>query len=145
MRRRRTRVVLDTNVLVSGVFFEDGNEFEVLKSASKGDIDVFISPDIFAEFVEVIRRPKFQLARDEVSAACEFILSLAKFTIPLRSVKAQVRDPDDLKLLECAKQARANYIVTGDYDLLILRRFHKTRIISPSMFARQLKTARRST
>ncbi len=142
MRSRREKVVLDTNVLISGVLFEDGTEAEILQSAANADIDVFTSPDILAEFAEVIARPKLQLNREEVSAACEFILSLTKLIMPMKPVKAQVRDPGDLKLLECGREAKADFIVTGDKDLVILGRFDKAKIVTPSKFARRLRLDR---
>lgn len=66
---RKTRVVLDTSVLVSGILFENGKEARILQSATNGEIDVFASVDILAKFVRVISRPKFQLTSLEVSAA----------------------------------------------------------------------------
>jgi putative PIN family toxin of toxin-antitoxin system len=135
---RKTRVVLDTNVLVSGILFENGKEARILRSAANGGIGVFASVDILAEFVRVISRPKFQLTTLEVSVATEYILSFAKFTLSPEPLKYQIRDPEDLKFLECVRQAKAHYLVTGDKDLLTLGRFDRAMIVTPSEFGRQL-------
>ena len=142
MRSGKTRVVLDTNILVSGILFKDGNEAEILSSAANGEIDVIISLDILEEFVEVISRPKFQLTSEEVSAANQFIVSFVKLTIPGRRVRTRIRDPEDLMLLECVRQAKAHYLVTGDKDLLALRRFDRTLIVTSSQFVRKLRSGR---
>ena len=120
---RRLRVVVDTNVLVSGVLFEDGNEAQLLKSAQKGDIELFISPAMLAEFDEVLSRPKFQLSRDELAAASEYVLAITKLVVPMTVVKIELRDIDDLQILECSRACGANRIVTGDQDLLMLGKF----------------------
>jgi putative PIN family toxin of toxin-antitoxin system len=132
--------VLDTNVLVSGVLFEGGNEAKILQLAATGDIEVFISPDILAEFLEVLSRPKFRLAEGEVSTVFSFLLAVTKLTIPLRGVRTQLRDPDDLKLLACAVEAKATHVVTGDKDLLTIRKSNRATILTPSKFIRHLKT-----
>ena len=137
----RPKVVLDTNVLVSAILFEGGNEAKILQLAANGDIDLFTSPDILAEFLEVLSRPKFQLTPEEVSTAFRFLLAVAKLTIPLRPVKVQLRDPDDLKLLACAAEAKATHIVTGDKELLTLRKSNHSTIMAPSKFIRQLSEA----
>ncbi len=136
----RRRVVLGTNVLVSGILFEGGNEAKILQLVANGDIEVFISPDILAEFLDVLSRPKFRLTEEEVSTAFSFLLAIAKLAIPLRPVRAQLRDPDDLKLLACAAEAKATHIVTGDKDLLTISKSNRATILTPSRFIRHLTT-----
>jgi putative PIN family toxin of toxin-antitoxin system len=126
-------------VLVSGVLFEDGNEAQILKSAQKGDIELFISPAILAEFDEVLSRPKFQLSREELSAASEYLLAVTKLVVSMATVKIELRDADDLKVLECSQACGANHIVTGHQDLLTLGKFGKATIVSTATLARQLR------
>ncbi len=142
MKSRKASVVLDTNILVSGVLFEKGNEAEILHSAANGEIDIIISPDILEEFVDVISRPKFQLTDDDVSAAYQFILSFVKLTVPTGNVRIRIRDSEDLKLLECVQETKARYLVTGDKDLLELGTFNRTLILTPSQFLRKMRSAR---
>lgn len=133
MKPFRTRVVLDTNVLISGILFE-GSEAEILHSAEVGRIAVFVSLEILGEFVNVLSRPKFQLATQEILAATEYILSFAIVREPTSRVGMRIRDPEDLKFLGCAQAARAHFLVTGDKDLLTIGKFQNTRILTPSQF-----------
>lgn len=136
---RRRRVVVDTNVLVSAVLFEGGNEAQILKSAEKGDIDLFISPAIFAEFEDVLSRPRFQLNREEISVASKYVLAVTKLVVPMTSVKTGLRDADDLKVLECSLASKASHIVTGDQDLLTLGKFGKATVVTAATLAWQLR------
>ena len=136
---RRRRVVVDTNVLVSAVLFEGGNEAQILKSAQKGDIDLFISPAIFAEFDDVLSRPRFQLSREEISVASEYVLAVTKLVVPMTSVKTGLRDADDLKVLECSLASKASHILTGDQDLLTLGKFGKAIVVTAATLAWQLR------
>jgi len=133
LRPSGTRVVLDTNVLVSGILFE-GSEAKILRSAEEGRIVVFLSLEILEEFVDVLSREKFQLSAQEVLTSTEYILSFVKIKEPARTVKICIRDPEDLKFLECAKGARAHFLVTGDKDLLAVRRLDGTQILTPTKF-----------
>jgi len=133
LRPSRTRVVLDTNVLVSGILFE-GNEAKILRSAEEGRIAVFLSLEILEEFVDVLSRKKFQLTAQEVLTATEYILSFVKIKEPARAVKIGIRDPEDLKFFACAKRSRAHFLVTGDKDLLAVRTFDGTQILTPAKF-----------
>lgn len=134
MRSSRVRVVLDTNVLVSGILFKDGSEAKILQLAEQGRISVFASLEILIEFVNVISRRKFQLTTQEVLAATEYLLSFVKIREPASTATIPIRDPEDVKFLECARDARAHFLVTGDKDLLTIREFANTQILSPSKF-----------
>jgi len=133
LRPSRTRVVLDTNVLVSGILFE-GSEAKILRSAEEGRIVVFLSLEILEEFVDVLSREKFQLSAQEVLTATEYILSFVKIKEPAGAVKIGIRDPEDLKFLACAKRSRAHFLVTRDKDLLAVRTFDGTQILTPAKF-----------
>jgi len=134
LRSSRIRVVLDTNVLISGVLFKDGTEAKILQLAERGRISVFVSLEILVEFVDVISRRKFQLTTQEILAATEYLLSFVRIREPASVVTIPVRDPEDVKFLECARDARAHFLITGDKDLLTIREFANTQILSPSKF-----------
>lgn len=134
MRSSRVRVVLDANVLVSGILFKDGSEAKILQLGEQGRISVFASLEILIEFVNVISRRKFQLTTQEVLAATEYLLSFVKIREPASTATIPIRDPEDVKFLECARDARAHFLVTGDKDLLTIREFANTQILSPSKF-----------
>lgn len=137
MRSGKPRVVLDTNVLVSGILFKEGNEAKILRSADSREIEVFVSPEILKEFAEVVSRPRFQLTSQELSSATEYVLSFAKLIVPRRPVRVNIRDPEDVKFLECVRGAKAHYLVTGDKDLLAMGTFDRARILTPSRFVQR--------
>jgi putative PIN family toxin of toxin-antitoxin system len=119
---RRRHVVLDTNVLISGFLF-DGKPRELLRKVIAGSIRCSLSEPILREFAEVLRRPKFgvpygasQLIIQELNAICEVVT-------PSLRINAIGNGPDDDRILECAVEAKADFLVTGDKHLLELGSF----------------------
>ncbi len=135
----KPRIVLDTNVLVSTVLFERGNEARILGYALKGWATLVSSLEILEEYREVLSRPKFKLLPVEILAAFQTILSLCEIVLEIRKARTECRDPDDQKFLDCATTARASLLVTGDKDLLIMKQVERTRIVSPGKAVKELK------
>ncbi len=129
----KTRVVLDTNVLISGILF-GGNPRQILELVIKDKIAAYISPAIFIEFKEVLIRPKFGLPHDKCFLIAREIEDLFCFVFPQITVDLIKDDPDDNIILECALAADVKYIITGDPHLLNLASFEKIKIISPATF-----------
>jgi putative PIN family toxin of toxin-antitoxin system len=95
-----------------------------------------MSDETFSELLEVLLRPKFDrfASLETRQTALESIAYAAKWFTPNESVEA-CRDPCDNKFLELAMSCRADYLITGDEDLLILDPFGKTRILTLSEFS----------
>jgi putative PIN family toxin of toxin-antitoxin system len=129
----KTKVVLDTNVLISGILF-GGNPRQILELVIQGKIDAYISPAIFTEFREVLVRPKFGLTQEKCFSIAREIEDIFCFVFPRITVDLIKDDPDDNILLECALAAGVKYIITGDPHLLKLGPFEKIKIISPATF-----------
>jgi putative PIN family toxin of toxin-antitoxin system len=134
------RATPDTNVLISGLFY-DGNERAVLQAAIEGRVRLVLSLEIIDELITVLDK-KFkadpELTRDYVLRLNELSDVVASRKLPGKLV----RDREDAKIIECAHSGHSNYIVTGDLDLLSLKRCQKTRIISTSEFLRILRRER---
>lgn len=107
------RVVLDTNVIVSAAINEAGFEAAVLALGLAGKIAICASEPILAEYEGVLKRPKFKLQPDAVASLIEEIRSAAELVEPQHQV-TESKDPDDNKFLECAQEAGAQYLVTGN-------------------------------
>jgi uncharacterized protein len=127
------RVVLDTNVLVSGLIQPQGLPAHVLSLTIEGTAArLCVSGAVFAEYDEVIRRPRFKRTESEIANA---LRAIRETSIWVRiSLKVQAcADPDDDVFLECAQAARAHYLVTGN-----LRHFPSrwadTLVVSPHQF-----------
>lgn len=129
------RVVIDTNVVISGTFF-GGRPREILEAAVDGRIAAFVTPEIVGEYQEVIDemvlRKHGRLRRD-VLAPFEAALS---FVEPRTKVEV-CRDPDDDKFLACAIDARAIHIVSGDKDLLTIGKYDGVKIVTATEFCVQ--------
>ncbi|MGB3524634.1 MAG: putative toxin-antitoxin system toxin component, PIN family [Flavobacteriales bacterium] len=93
------------------------------------------SPEQLTEFMQVITRPKLK-GRILGKHMEELISSLAVNgeVVTVRSVVELCRDPDDDHFLALCKDGKADFLITGDKDLLVLKTFMKTRIIDPAEF-----------
>jgi putative PIN family toxin of toxin-antitoxin system len=131
------RVVLDTNILVSGVLFP-GKPRAVLDLAIEGKIEAVSSRELLEEFQGVLGRPKFRLQTVEVHAIADELESILTVVFPERRVSAIKDDPDDNAVLECALEARAAMIVTGDSHLLGIEGFEGMRILTADEFLREM-------
>lgn len=107
------RVVLDTNILVSALLQPAGPPAQVFILAIGGSIQFCVSGNVYAEYEEVIRRPRFRLDEAVIAAALDAIREKALWFTPTESVRA-CSDPDDDIFLECAQAAHAAYLVTGN-------------------------------
>ncbi len=122
------RVVIDTNILVSALLKPGGIPAAIVVLALSRRVQLCVSEDIFAEYDEVIRRPRFNLPADTIEGALRSIRRLGHWVKPTVLVE-ECTDPDDNIFLECAQAAEADYLVTGN-----LRHFpdrwKKTKVIS---------------
>jgi uncharacterized protein len=128
------RVVLDTNVLVSGLL--GGSGLDVIRRWRQGDFVLIVSPQIFEEYETVLKRPKFGLPEWLVEELLTFIREHADWVEPQAQVEV-VRDPADDKFLEAAVSGKADYIVSGDNDLLDLEVFEVIPIVPPWEFVEE--------
>jgi putative PIN family toxin of toxin-antitoxin system len=138
-KARVIRAVLDTNVLISALLFT-GPSSRLVPAWQSGRLTPVISADILKEYVRALSYPKFKLADQEIHSLIEddllpFVdtVQAAPITVP------NLRDPDDMKFLACARVARVHWLVSGDGDLLSLGKFESIEIISVSNFLDLLK------
>jgi len=108
------RVVIDTNVLISALLQPQGLPAQVLLATIAGPkARLCVSGDIYAEYEEVIRRPRFKRSETEIANTLRSIRETGVWVRPAHRLHACV-DPSDDVFLECAQAARAHYIVTGN-------------------------------
>jgi uncharacterized protein len=107
------RAVIDTNVLVSGLLAPAGNEALLLLAIHQGMVHPCFSEDILEEYAEVLARPKFAFAPDEIAALLAMFRRVGERIVP-KGPPPVLSDPGDSKFLHCAMTARAEYIVTGN-------------------------------
>jgi putative PIN family toxin of toxin-antitoxin system len=127
------RVVFDTNVLVAA-FVAEGICSKLLTRGRKKQFHLIVCPVILQEFDRVLIK-KFSATRNETRSALQIVSEAIHSVVhPSQSVQSVCRDPDDDAILACALEARADYIVTGDVDLLELKVFKGIRIVTPRNF-----------
>ena len=128
------RVVVDTNVLVSAILFRSSQPAIVLRRVLQRET-LLTSQAIFEEWHEVLSRPKFDRYVVEAlrTEFLETILNDAVWVEIQESVIA-CRDPKDDKFLALAVNGQADFIVTGDRDLLVLNPFRGIAIVQPEEF-----------
>jgi len=126
------KAVFDTHVLVAA-FVTEGICAKLLGRARRKQLDLVISLFILKEFENVFLK-KFSASKEQIRAAAKLISEVAQVVIPTRKVTGVCRDPEDDPILSCALSAKADYLVTGDLDLLELKEFHAIRILTPGAF-----------
>lgn len=127
------RVVLDTNIYISGFLF-DGPQRRILEQALIRRFQVFISDNIMSEIREVLSRPKFGLSTAQIHRMMSEIENLNELTESNDMLTDVCRDRDDHMIIECAVASGADYIVSGDNDLLTLGCYEVIKIVNSAKF-----------
>jgi uncharacterized protein len=107
------RVVLDTNIIVLALLQPLGPPAQVFELALGGVMQLCVSGHIYAEYEEVISRPRFQRSPVIIASTLGVIREKGHWVRPTVAVRA-CSDPDDDIFLECANAAEAEYLVTGN-------------------------------
>ena len=141
MREPPVKLVLDTNVIVSG-FLWKGVEFDLLRSVEEVSVLMFLTSDMVKELDRVLRYPRLEKVLKKAGLTSEVLLekvvSLAHLVVGSGEHVTVCRDVDDNKILECALLAGAEYVVTGDDDLLVLKKFRTVCIVTTKELLRVL-------
>jgi putative PIN family toxin of toxin-antitoxin system len=127
-------VVYDTNVIVSAALTPEGIPASVIALAMERYVRLFYSPAILEDYTDVLKRPKFRLTPRRVDAFLRDLTTAATIVHPTRRISIAL-DEDDNRFLECARHARADYLVTGNKRHFPFPGFEDTKIVSPAEFA----------
>jgi putative PIN family toxin of toxin-antitoxin system len=130
------RVVLDTNVIVSG-FGWSGPPAAILDAAFDGRLMLVTSPPLLAELRRVLRYPKLAKVITEAPRLADLVEVSSVVVVPSR-VLAVVSDETDNRVLEAAVEGDADHIVSGDDDLLDLGAFQGIPVVQPGEFASEV-------
>ena len=130
---RSHKIIIDTNLWIS---FLLTNQFSFLdKLLTKKKVKLAFSGELLAEFLEVVKRPKLSkyFKTEDLEKIIEIINQYAEF-YPVNSTVEICRDEKDNFLLALAKESKANFLITGDKDLLVIKKFELTEIITIAEF-----------
>ena len=126
------RVVLDANVVVSGIFWS-GPPHQILRRWLQGEETLLVSAPILAEYREVLDRMAGSSGNAIFTKWNRLLTEISEMVEPQR-LSGICRDPDDDKYLEAAVGGKAQAIVSGDKDLLAVKKVHAIPILSPKAF-----------
>lgn len=124
------RVVIDSNVLISAVIW-GGKPGRIIKRWREGLFTLFISPFILVEVAKFLE--DYGITEEVRQKITDELKRKTTRIIPTRQVKI-TRDRKDNEILDLCLAAKADYLITGDKDLLVLKSFKKTKILSPKFF-----------
>lgn len=130
------KAVFDTNVLVSAFEF-GGIPYELFKRGISGKFELVTSAAILLEMATVLH-DKFDWIPSDIQDQIALVYKVAKVIRPLTKVNVS-KDETDNKILECAIDGNADYVITGDKKhLLSLKKFEGIKIISPAQFFKEV-------
>jgi putative PIN family toxin of toxin-antitoxin system len=133
MRNKADRIVLDTNLWISFLITKDYSKLDKILF-SKQCILVF-SQELLTEFIDVANRPKFKkyFSHRDIEQILETIEEYAVF-VNVETITEISRDSKDNFLLSLSVDGKADFLLTGDNDLLDLKKINKTKIVTISSY-----------
>jgi hypothetical protein len=136
-----TRIVIDTNILVSAILTPKGNPAKILKFILEGKLNLIISPAILEETRRVLRYPRLvkllkknKITLNEVYGFLDKLSRIAVITPGQLNIDVIQDDPSDNKILACGQEGEADFIISGDHHLTDLKTFQGIKIVHPSAF-----------
>jgi uncharacterized protein len=137
-------IVLDTNVLVSGLLSPFSLCGEIVRLLAAGDLTLCLDARLFSEYREVLQRPRFNFDRGLVADLLEHVYH-SGFLVAGLPLPHSLPDPDDDPFLEVALAAQAECIVTGNSRHFPARLMGGVPVLSPRGFLEQYKKRRKKT
>ncbi|HMJ46577.1 MAG TPA: putative toxin-antitoxin system toxin component, PIN family [Ferruginibacter sp.] len=137
MPSKRNRIIIDTNLWISFLLTRDHLALDKIFSASNSIL--LFSEELLEEFIEVANRPKFK-KYFSLKDLQEIIIQIkvhGEF-IDVKSSTIICRDPKDNFLLSLSKDGNATHLISGDKDLLDLKRFGRTKIVTLKKYLSEL-------
>jgi uncharacterized protein len=126
------RVVLDTNIVVSGLLSPKGSPSAILDAATSKQFRCFVSESLIEEYSDVLARSDLGLDQRRVARFIRDFRKVALLVAP-RQKALVARDPDDNMVMECALEAEADFVVTGNTRDFPLN-FRGVRVVTPRDF-----------
>lgn len=133
------RVVVDTNVFVSGIIGKNSPPARLLKLWESGKLTIITTAAVISEIERVLNYPKIKkghnLGDDQIR---QVVLNIARYSVDVtksaQPVSVIKEDPDDDKFLSAAVAGKADFIISGDAHLLTLKSYEGIPIVTPSEF-----------
>jgi putative PIN family toxin of toxin-antitoxin system len=127
------KIVLDTNVLVSGIFFT-GPPYEILKAWRDGKVNLVVSTEILDEYQRVAEELSQKFQGIDIFGILDLLTLGSEVVHAPPLLEPVCSDPEDDKFLACAVAGSAEYIITGDGHLLKVSKYGNVEIVNPRWF-----------
>ena len=131
------RVVLDTNVFISGIFWEGNYCSQIIDAWRAGKITIISSLEIVQELVETLQDFRIAMPEEMIEAWRKRIIENAALVVPMQKIEI-VTDPDDNKFFEVAIAGKAQYLVSQDKAVLKIGEYRQIKTIAPADFLKIL-------
>ncbi|MBI5066409.1 putative toxin-antitoxin system toxin component, PIN family [Candidatus Woesearchaeota archaeon] len=129
------RIVFDTNVLISATQWDGSVAQKLLFNLINADHNIFSSPDILAEYQKVLKRD-LEYTEEDLFSIMEKVLSFLTKVEPTKKLNVIEEDPSDDRIIECALEAEAEFIISYDKHLLKLKEYKEIKIVTPEFMLR---------
>lgn len=137
------RIVADTNIYISALFWR-GKPNKLIHMCYEGKAKLVVSRKIIEELERILLTDeKFKMAREDVALNTEIILINAELVEPKATLNVIKEDPDDDRILECAVEGEAEYLVSGNKHLLNLKEFQEIKILTANQMLEILEPVRK--
>lgn len=136
-KTKKIKIVPDTNIYISALGW-NGKERALINKGIGGYFNLFASTEILEEIKKVLNYSKFDFSDEEKTAFLNIIAENFVIIQPRKTLNLIKEDPLDNKFLECAVEARADFIVSGDRHLLTLKEFNGIKILNASGFLKNI-------
>ena len=124
------KVVLDTNVLISGIFFS-GPPYQILKAWRDKRLTIVVTEDILSEYQRVSEELSKEFPNIQTNQILDLITMHAE-VVDTKGIEIQIcEDPDDNKFIECALASKSRFIVSGDIHLLKISGYSGIGVLTP--------------
>jgi uncharacterized protein len=132
------RIVIDTNVVISRYIKPEGKVAQIFQAWEQETFELLVSQEILEEYQRALLYPdvqrRHQLTEEQVREVIDDLRELASIIQPTEKIAVVKDDADDNKFIECAVAGKAEYIVSGDPDLLAVKEYRGIQILSPTVF-----------
>ena len=130
------RIVLDTNVFISGIFFT-GPPYQILKAWRDGEVQLLVSPSILDEYQRIGAELALQFTDVDLRPFLDLLTIQAEIVLPPTLPPIIHDDPSDDKFVEAAVAGKASHIISGDKHLLKLSAYQGIQILKPIDFVQR--------
>ena len=131
------KVVLDTNVLVSGIFYS-GPPSAILRAWKQGKFRLILTPPILEEYKDVAARLGERFPGIDIARIIELVIVESELCRPVALAQPVCADPKDDKFIATAISGKANVIVSGDKHLLNVSGYHGILVVTPRVFIERI-------